>query len=134
MSYQTNIVSAVKNNTNFRRVLYTGAKSQLVVMEISPGGDIGEEVHQHVEQILFFLSGSGQAVLESKISDVGAGDVVVVSPGVRHNFVNTGKEPLKLYTIYVPANHIDGRMHKTKKDADTDLEDEAFGEAVELSI
>lgn len=131
MSYQTNIVKATENNNYFRRVLYTGAKSQLVVMEIPPGGDIGEEVHQLVEQTLIFLSGSGQAILELKISDIGAGDVVVVSPGVKHNFVNTGKEPLKLYTIYTPANHIEGRMHKTKKEADADLEDEAFGEAVE---
>ncbi len=69
-------------------------------------------------------------MLDGKESAVAAGDVVVVTPGTRHNFINTGDEPLKVYTLYAPPNHIDGRVHRTKEDADADREDEDFGEAV----
>jgi mannose-6-phosphate isomerase-like protein (cupin superfamily) len=130
MSYTTNIISETENNSNFRSVLFTGEKTQLVVMDIPEGGEIGEEVHPHVEQILFFHSGSGTAVLDGEESSVGEGDVVVVSPGVRHNFLNTGSGSLKVYTVYAPANHIDGRVHATKADADADTEDEEYGESV----
>ncbi len=131
MSYHTNIISDTSTNENFRRVLFTGARSQLVVMHIPPGGEIGEETHAHVEQTLFFLSGSGKVILDGAESDISAGDVVVVTPGTRHNFLNTGTEPLKVYTIYAPPNHIDGRVHATKADADADTEDEAFGGLVQ---
>jgi mannose-6-phosphate isomerase-like protein (cupin superfamily) len=127
MSYQTNIVRATNENDDFRRVLFTGAKSQLVVMNIPPGGEIGEETHDHVEQTLYFQSGTGEAMLDGQTSPVGPGDVVVVTPGTRHNFKNTGTEPLKVATVYAPPNHIDGRVHHTKADADADAEDEAFG-------
>lgn len=130
MSYITNIVKDTQENVNFRKVLYTGDRSQLVVMSIPPQGEIGEETHAHVEQILFFLSGSGKAVLNDQESPIVAGDVVVVTPGTKHNFINTGTEVLKVYTIYAPANHIDGRVHVTKVEADADVADEAFGEAV----
>jgi mannose-6-phosphate isomerase-like protein (cupin superfamily) len=100
-------------------------------MHIPPGGEIGEETHAHVEQTLFFLSGSGKVILDGAESDISAGDVVVVTPGTRHNFLNTGTEPLKVYTIYAPPNHIDGRVHATKADADADTEDEAFGGLVQ---
>jgi mannose-6-phosphate isomerase-like protein (cupin superfamily) len=129
MSYQTNIVRATNENDDFRRVLFTGAKSQLVVMNIPPGGEIGEETHDHVEQTLYFQSGTGEAMLDGQTSPVGPGDVVVVTPGTRHNFKNTGTEPLKVATVYAPPNHIDGRVHHTKADADADAEDEAFGHA-----
>lgn len=129
MSYQTNIVRATKENADFRRVLFTGAKSQLVVMSIPPGGEIGEETHDHVEQTLYFQSGTGEAMLDGETSRIGPGDVVVVTPGTRHNFKNTGTEPLKVATVYAPPNHIDGRVHATKADADADAEDEAFGHA-----
>lgn len=130
MSYTVNILKETAENTNFRKVLFTGAKSQLVVMDISPGGEIGEETHAHVEQTLFFMSGTGKAVLDGKESDIGAGDVVVVTPGTKHNFLNTGTESLKVYTVYAPPNHIDGRIHITKADADKDDEDETFGEMI----
>ena len=130
MSYITNIVKATKENDNFRRVLFTGDKSQLVVMEIPPGGEIGSEVHAHVEQTLFFLSGEGKAVLDDKETLVTSGDVVVVTPGTKHNFINTGTSVLKVYTVYAPANHLEGRVHRTKAEADKDVDDEAFGEAV----
>lgn len=127
MSYQDNIIRKTQNNGNFRRVLYTGNKTQLVAMSIPPGGDIGEETHPQVEQILFFLSGEGQAVLDGQISPVAAGDVVVVNPGIKHNFINTGAVDWKIYTVYAPANHIDGITHPTKADAEADVTDEEFG-------
>ena len=130
MPYQINIVRETESNTNFRKVLFTGPRSQLVVMEIPAGGEIGEETHEHVEQTLFFLSGTGRAVINGEEKPIGPGDVAVVTPGTRHNFINAGDEPLKVYTVYAPPNHIDGRVHKTKADADADQEDESFGEAV----
>ncbi len=130
MSYLTNIVYDTTENQNFRTVLYTGAKSQLVVMSIPPGGEIGMETHDSVEQTLFFLSGSGTAILNGERQKVRQGDVLVVTPGTDHNVMNTGTMPLKIYTIYAPPNHLDGRIHATKADADRDLEDEAFGDAV----
>ncbi len=129
MSYVTNITKAAAENPNFRKVVYTGAKSQLVLMNIPVGGEIGEETHAHVEQTLFIQSGLGKSMLDGKETELGAGSVVVVTPGTKHNILNTGTEPLVIVTVYAPANHIDGRMHATKADADADVEDEAFGEA-----
>ncbi len=130
MSFQTNVVSKTQKNDFFRQVLFTGVQSQLVVMSLNPGEDIGEEVHANVEQTLFNLSGTGKVILDGIESDFHQGDVVVVTPGVKHNFLNTGTEKLKIYTIYVPANHIDGTVHKTKSDAQNDVKDEEFGHSV----
>lgn len=130
MSYTGNVIKDTKDNSYFRKVLFTGAKSQLVVMDIKPGEDIGEETHPRVEQTLFLLSGSGKSVLEGVEKPFEAGDVVVVTPGTKHNFINTGSESMKVYTIYSPPNHIEGRIHKTKKDAEMDVEDEGFGNKV----
>lgn len=130
MSFQKNILEATKTNTNFRTVLFTGQKSQLVVMDIKPGEEVGLETHDNVEQTLFFLSGQGKAILNGQESTVDAGDVVVVTPGTEHNFVNSGNESLKIYTIYAPANHIDGRIHKTPAEAAADQADEDFGHGV----
>lgn len=131
MSYRNHLLKITSENDDFRRVLFTGSLSQLVVMSIPPGGEIGEETHNHVEQTLFCLSGSGESQLEGESMPFGPGDVVVVTPGVRHNFLNVGTEPLKIYTVYTPPNHIDGRVHATKADADADEADEAFGHANE---
>jgi mannose-6-phosphate isomerase-like protein (cupin superfamily) len=130
MAYSTNIIRTAAENQNFRTVLYTGQKSQLVVMRIPAGEDIGEETHAHVEQTLYFQSGSGKAMLDGKESPIGPGDVFVVSPGTRHNFINTGSEPLVVATVYAPPNHIDGTVHRTKADAIADVKDEEFGESV----
>lgn len=130
MSYITNIINATEENSNFRKVLFTGKKSQLVVMNIPPGSEIGKEKHLHVEQTLFILSGQAKVTLDGKETEIGIGDVVVVSPGVKHNITNTGTETLKIYTIYAPANHIDGKIHLTKEEADADSEDEKFGESI----
>lgn len=130
MSFHTDVFGSTRANENFREVLFTGEKSQLVVMTIPPGGEVGEEVHDHVEQTLFFLEGEGTAVLDGERAPVKAGDAVVVTPGTRHNFLNSGDAALRLFTVYAPANHIDGRVHATKADADADEEDEEFGHAV----
>lgn len=128
MSYHANIIQETNDNDNFRKVLYTGKNSQLVVMTIPPHGEVGRETHQYTEQTLFFLSGSGEGEWNGERFPVGAGDVVVVTPGTEHNFWNTGSDEMKIYTVYAPPNHIDGRMHRTKADADADTEDEEFGE------
>ncbi len=128
MSYHTNIIKDAEENENFRRVLFTGPKSQLVVMSIPPGGEVGEETHKYTEQTLFFLSGTGEGLLDDKKFSIGPGDVVVVTAGTKHNFINTGAVDLKIYTVYAPPNHIDGRVHRTKADADADTADEAIGE------
>jgi len=132
MSYLTNIINATQQNKNFRTVMFTGPKSQLVVMNIPPGGEVGEETHHYTEQTLFFLSGTGEAMLDDETFAISSGDVVVVTAGTKHNFKNTGVDDLKLYTVYAPPNHIDGRVHKTKEDADADTEDEAIGESAPL--
>lgn len=128
--FQTNIVKATAENTDFRHVLFTGAKSQLVVMSIPPGGEVGKETHTYVEQTLYFQSGTGEAILDGKTMPIGPGDVVVVTPGTEHNFVNTGKTPLQIFTTYAPPNHIDGRIQHTIDDEKADTADEAFGQAV----
>ncbi|MEP7167215.1 MAG: cupin domain-containing protein [Candidatus Woesebacteria bacterium] len=130
LSYDLNIFNETKKNTYFRQVLFTGDRSQLVVMDIKPGEDIGSETHPHTEQTLFLLSGEGKSILNGVEKPFRAGDVVVVTPGTEHDFVNTGKESLKIFTIYAPPNHIDGRIHKTKQDAVDDVADEEFGNRV----
>ena len=130
MSYITNLSRVASENTNFRVVVHTTKKSQLVVMNIPVGGEIGEEKHAHVEQILSLQSGTGKTVLDGKETVVNVGDVIVVPPGTKHNLTNVGTVPLVITTIYVPPNHLDGRVHATKEEADADHADEAFGAAV----
>lgn len=127
MSYINNIAALARENLNFRKVLFTGAKSQLVAMRIPHEGEVGEETHEHVEQTLFILDGECRVILNGDESVVGSGAVIVISPGTRHNVINSGAYDLILYTVYAPANHIDGRVHPTKADADADKEDEDFG-------
>lgn len=130
MSYITNIIEKAKENPNFRTVLFTGKRSQLVVMNIPVGGEIGEETHANVEQTIFIQSGVAKALLNDNETEITAGDVVVVTPGTKHNIINTGGDVLRVYTVYAPANHIDGRVHITSADAKADTEDEEFGKAV----
>ncbi|TGO85181.1 hypothetical protein BPOR_0423g00110 [Botrytis porri] len=111
----------------FRRVLFTGLYSQVVLMTIPVGGDIGDEVHT-VDQALTFTSGTGLATINGKDQEVRKGDLMVVPAGTQHQFVNTGKEPLILYTIYSPAEHAPTTVHKTKEEGDKE-EDEGKDEA-----
>lgn len=126
-SFIGNIENLVQRNNSFREVIFTGAKSQLVVMSIPVEGEVGEETHEHVEQTLYIVSGVCKVVLNDEEHVVSGGDVVVVTPGTKHNFINVGEEQVKIITTYSPPNHIDGRVHATKEEADTDIEDEEFG-------
>ena len=107
-----------ERNPDFRRVLWTGEHSQLVIMTIPPGGEIGDEVHPDNDQILTFVSGVGKATVDGDEQEVTQGDLVCVPAGARHNFENTGPNPLVLYTVYGPADHADGAVHHTKEEAD----------------
>jgi mannose-6-phosphate isomerase-like protein (cupin superfamily) len=111
------IATVAEQYADFRRVLWTGEHSQLVIMTIPPNGEIGEEVHE-VDQILTFVSGVGEAQISGEKRKVSQGDLVVVPAGRKHNFVNTGPNPLVLYTVYAPAEHADGAVHRTKAEAD----------------
>ena len=123
MALNVDIVAAAKANTFFRQVLSTGANAQVVVMSIPPGGEIGEETHDHVDQVLAFVQGSGVAILDGQESPVQADRLVHVPAGTRHNFVNTGPGDLRLYTVYAPPQHAQGTIHRTKVEADADEAD-----------
>jgi mannose-6-phosphate isomerase-like protein (cupin superfamily) len=125
--YFGNIEEESLGNDNFRKVIWTGEHSQLVLMSIPVGGEIGEEVHPNVDQFFRVEVGEGKAVVEGEEVGLSDGSALIVPAGSKHNILNTGSEPLKLYTIYSPANHIDGRIHKTREEAMADTEDEAFG-------
>ncbi len=117
MTFHKNIVELAKQNDNFRQVVNTGKHSQVVLMSLLPGEDIGEEIHETVDQVLVFVEGNGEAVIEGEASPLKEGDLVFVDAGTKHNFKNTGSAALKLYTIYSPANHPADRAQKTKVEA-----------------
>ena len=104
-------------NTDFRRVIYTGQHLQLVLMSIGPGEEIGEEVHDDIDQFFRIEAGQGTITIDGVAHRVKADDAVVVPAGARHNVACDGGEPLKLYTIYGPPEHVDGTVHKTCEDA-----------------
>ena len=112
------IVKLARGNDAFRREIATGEHSQIVAMTIPPGEEIGEEVHKDVDQILLFIEGEGEAVLEGQRSDVSPNDLVLVKAGTRHNFINTGDRSLRLVTIYAPPEHPPGTVHATKAEAE----------------
>lgn len=117
-----NIEEASLENNNFRKVLYTALHSQLVVMSLNPGQDIGEEVHG-LDQFLRVESGMGKAVLNDIEHEIKDGSAIVVPAGTKHNIINTsGDKSMKLYTVYSPANHRDGVIHVTKEEAEKDEE------------
>ena len=113
--FLTNIEHATKENTDYRRVLYTATHSQLVLMSLAPGEEIGEEVH-HLDQFIRFEAGQGKVVLDGIAHEVKADDAVVIPEGTRHNVINTGADDLKLYTVYAPPEHKDGTVEATKAD------------------
>ena len=111
------IATVAEQYSDFRRVLWTGKHTQVVIMTIPAGGEIGEEVHE-VDQILTFVSGVGEAKVSGQTRKVTQGDMVIVPAGLKHNFTNTGPNPLVLYTVYGPPEHADGAVHATKEEAD----------------
>jgi mannose-6-phosphate isomerase-like protein (cupin superfamily) len=115
---RVDIVAAARSNEAFRREVLTGVNEQVVVMTIPPDGEIGEEVHPQTDQVLVFVDGRGEALLDGERSSVTANDLVFVRAGTRHNFRNTGDTPLRLITIYAPPEHEPGTVHRTKAEAD----------------
>jgi len=128
--YVTNIEKLSLKNDNFRKVLYTGKNSQLVLMSLLVGEEIGEEVHD-VDQFLRVEKGVGKTILNDISYDLADGSVIVVPAGAKHNVINTGSEPMKLYTLYMPPHHKDGVIHKTKAEGEADTTDEFDGETTE---
>jgi mannose-6-phosphate isomerase-like protein (cupin superfamily) len=122
--YIDNIDRATVANKDFRRVLYTGKNLQLVLMTLQPGDEIGEEVHEDRDQFFRIEEGSGEVRIDGKANAVEDDFAVIVPAGARHNVVNTGDRPLRLYTIYGPPEHKDGTVHKDKAQADRDHEND----------
>lgn len=116
--YITSLEEATRKNDDFRRVLYTGKYSQLVLMSIRAMEQIGEETHDDVDQFFRFEEGQGKVIIDGKEHSIKDGDGVIIPAGAKHNVVNTSKtESLKLYTIYSPPEHQDGVVRHTKKEA-----------------
>lgn len=122
--YKANIEKETLKNKNFRKVLYTGAYSQLVLMSLKPKQEIGSEVHEENDQFLRFEGGSGRVMIDDTKYTVKDGDAVVIPAGARHNVINTSAtDELKLYTIYSPPHHKDGIVRKTKEEAEANDEE-----------
>ena len=119
--YVANVEQLSLANDNFRKVLFTDKNSQLVLMSLLVGQEIGEDVHD-VDQFLRVEKGTGKAVLNAVSHDLTDGSVVVVPTGTKHNIINTGNDSMKLYTLYMPPHHRDGVVHKTKAEAEADNE------------
>lgn len=112
------IEEVTMRNTDFRRVLYTGKHLQLVLMALMPGEHIGEEVHVSHDQFFRVEEGPGAVVIDGRNRNIKKNDAIIVPAGARHNIVNTGSVPLKLYTVYRPSAHRDGIVRATKADAE----------------
>ncbi|MDP3883103.1 MAG: cupin domain-containing protein [Candidatus Staskawiczbacteria bacterium] len=120
----SNIEKDTLENNNFRKVLYTGKNSQLVLMTLAPNEEIGMEVHEDNDQFFRFEKGEGKVIIDGNEYEVKDGSAVVVPAGAEHNVINTSpSDGLKLYTIYSPAHHKDGVIHSTKEQAMADDEE-----------
>lgn len=117
-----NIELRTEENTDFRRVLYTGHNLQLVLMTIQPGEEIGEEVHDDIDQFFRIEAGKGEIWIDDVCHHVKADDGIIVPQGAKHNVICRGDVPLKLYTIYGPPEHLDGTIHATCAEANASHE------------
>ena len=116
------IEKLTENNDDFRRVPYTGKHIQVVLMALAPGEDIGDEVHENGDQFFRVEKGKGEVSIDGKLSKIKSDDAIVVPAGARHNVINTGDKPLRLYTIYGPPKHRDNLVAATKADAQASTE------------
>ncbi|MFA6981985.1 MAG: cupin domain-containing protein [Patescibacteria group bacterium] len=124
IGYVANIEKETLVNENFRKVLFTAAHSQLVVMTLGPSEDIGAETHPDVDQFIRIEEGHGKVILDGEETEVEDNFAIVIPAGVEHNLVNTSSEDsLKLYTVYSPPEHRDGTIHATKEEAQADEQD-----------
>ncbi len=122
--YIGNIEKLTTANINFRTVLYTAKHCQLVLMSLAPGEDIGEEIHADNDQFFRFESGNGIVTIDGVSHDVFAGSAVIIPAGAKHNVANASvSDPLKMYTLYSPAHHVDAVVHRTKAEARADDEE-----------
>lgn len=122
--FKTNIEKGTLENRNFRKVLYTGEHSQLVLMSLRPKEEIGMEIHAENDQFFRFEAGQGQVIIDGNAYEVGDGVAIVVPAGAKHNIINVSdSKDLKLYTIYSPAHHKDGIVRETKKEAEANEEE-----------
>jgi len=128
--YITDIEKATKENNNFRQVLYTGKNSQLVVMRLKPGEEIGEETHS-LDQFIRLEKGRGRVIMDGAEKEIKEDYAVVIPAGAKHNIINDGEKEMKLYTIYSPPEHKDGVIHKTKEEALADTADHFDGKTTE---
>jgi len=119
--FNANIEKETLENENFRKVLYTGHHSQLVLMALRPNEEIGMEVHIDNDQFFRFEKGQGKVIIDGNEYEVSDGSAIVVPAGSQHNIINISEtDPLKLYTIYSPAHHKDGIIRLTKTEAEAD--------------
>lgn len=116
-SFIHDIKDKARENTFFRQVLSTGQHTQIVVMSIPAGEEIGEETHSENDQVLYFVKGEGKAVLNGEEISFAKDDIFLVKAGTKHNFINTGEEDLKIITAYSPPHHPEGTVHRTKAEA-----------------
>ena len=129
--FNANIEELTVNNNNFRQVLYTAKHCQLVLMSLPVGGEIGSEIHSEIgaevheenDQFFRFEAGQGKVLIDGNEYTVSDGSAIIVPAGAEHNVINTGEEPLKLYTIYSPAHHKDGIVRATREEAEANEED-----------
>ena len=124
--YVANIEKATIGNEDFRRVVYTGKNLQLVLMTLPPGCDIGEEVHEDIDQFFRIEEGEGEIHIDGNINRVEDDFAVIVPAGARHNVVNTGLVPLRLYTLYGPPEHKEATVHRDKDQAERDHDNDHF--------
>jgi mannose-6-phosphate isomerase-like protein (cupin superfamily) len=125
--YVANIKKAATSNDFFRKVLFTGTKSQVVLMSLQPGEEIGTEIHE-VDQILYVVVGEGKVVLDGIGKEFENDTIVCVPAGAQHNVINTAGEPMKLFTVYAPPEHAAGTIHRTKAEAEI-AEEKVFAAA-----
>ena len=116
------IEELTEENSDFRRVLYTGKNLQLVLMAIQPGEEIGEETHADRDQFFRIEKGKGEVWVDGQRSKIKSDVGIIIPAGTRHNIVNTGEKPLRLYTLYAPPEHRDGIVRATKAEADAEEE------------
>jgi mannose-6-phosphate isomerase-like protein (cupin superfamily) len=116
--FVADIEELTEENSDFRRVIYTGNNLQLVLMAIQPGDEIGEEVHKDRDQFFRIEKGKGEVWIDGARSKIKRDDAILVPAGARHNIINTGEKPLRLYTLYAPPEHRDGIVRATKAEAE----------------
>jgi mannose-6-phosphate isomerase-like protein (cupin superfamily) len=112
------IEDRTESNRDFRRVLHTGQHMQLVLMTLQPGEDIGDEIHEDTDQFFRVEEGVGEVWMDGEKNAIESDFAIIVPAGTRHNIRNTGRKPLKMYTLYAPPQHADGTVHRTRAEAE----------------